>query len=68
MNETDDLVTNLVETQSSVRDLGGEIRDTIADTGYTRQEQIAALVVAIKLVSDWDEGLLDLAVEALSDD
>lgn len=56
----------LVETQSAARDLGGEIAGTLEDTGYTPEERIDALVEAIKMVAEGENGLLDRAAERLA--
>lgn len=55
----------LVDDRSPARDLGGEIVQVVADTGNTPEEQIDALVEAIKIIAEGQDGLLDRAAEGL---
>lgn len=67
LDTIDDLeLVALIDDRSPLRDLGGEIRDSIEDSGYSSEEQVLALVEAIKQIADGEDYLLDVAALALS--
>lgn len=65
--EYDDLVTDLVEVGGVIRDLGGELANAVADSGYSREEQIKGLIQAVVILADGEDDLLDMAANFLAD-